>query len=69
MWKNGKQVIGALSGYKDDICDATAAVLYECNANSAMLNVLPKPRLAYTGTRFRSSTPKYRINSHERKSS
>ena len=52
-WKNGKQVIGALSGYKDDICDATAAVLYECNANSAMLNVLPKPRLAYTGTRFR----------------
>jgi hypothetical protein len=52
-WRNGKQVIEALTSYKDDICDAVAAVIYECNSNNNAKKQLPKTRLAYTGQRFR----------------
>jgi hypothetical protein len=52
-WKNGKQTIEALSGYKDDICDATAACLYECSQEQAYHKKFPRARIAYTGRAFR----------------
>jgi hypothetical protein len=41
-----------LKGYKDDICDAVAAVAYEAYF-SKIIDVLPKSRLINTGTRIR----------------
>ncbi len=52
-WRNGKQVIEALSGYKDDLCDAVAAAIYESDAASYATKALPKSRVAYTGRAFR----------------
>jgi hypothetical protein len=52
-WKNGRQVIEALSGYKDDIPDAVAAAIHEANADSVLMRTLPRARVAYTGGRFR----------------
>ncbi len=50
-WRNGRQIIEALTGYKDDICDASAAVLYECDNYNTQHPQRPKPRLVYTGRR------------------
>lgn len=52
-WKNGKQYIEALSGYKDDIPDALAAAIHECSRYSVAFKKAPKTRIAYTGGRFR----------------
>lgn len=52
-WKNGRAIIGALSGYKDDITDAVAAAIYESNINAYIVKTLPKSRIAYTGTGIR----------------
>lgn len=49
-WRGARQVIGALGGYKDDICDALAAAVYEAScSNVAKINSLPKSRIAITG--------------------
>jgi hypothetical protein len=48
-WKGNRQIIEALSGYKDDICDATAAAIYECAQEAKTSQSLPRTRLAYTG--------------------
>jgi hypothetical protein len=52
-WKNGRQVIEALSGYKDDIPDAVAAAIHEANSDSVLMRTLPRARVAYTGGRIR----------------
>ena len=52
-WRNGRQIIEALNGYKDDICDATAAAIFECSNQSVAVAALPKTRIAYTGVKFR----------------
>jgi hypothetical protein len=52
-WKTNRQVIEALSGYKDDICDATAAAIYECSQETTVAQCLPRSRIAYTGRSFR----------------
>jgi hypothetical protein len=52
-WKNGRQVIEALSGYKDDIPDAVAAAIHESDSNSVILRTLPRARVAYTGRTLR----------------
>jgi hypothetical protein len=52
-WRNGRQIIEALSGYKDDIPDATAAAIYEADSESIITRTLPRSRVAYTGGRFR----------------
>lgn len=52
-WRNGRQIIEALTGYKDDICDATAAAVFECDHEEMVRNKLPKARIVYTGARFR----------------
>lgn len=52
-WRNGKQVIEALTGYKDDICDAVAAAIYECDSEKTAIVALPRARVAYTGKSFR----------------
>jgi hypothetical protein len=41
-----------LSGYKDDICDAVAAVSYECLTSKIIIR-LPNARLMNLGGRFR----------------
>ena len=52
-WRNGRQIIEALTGYKDDIPDAVAAAIYEANAETIKQQYLPKSRIAYTGASFR----------------
>lgn len=52
-WRNGRQIIEALSGYKDDICDATAAAIFECDSSVPQVMQLPRARVAYTGQGFR----------------
>jgi hypothetical protein len=52
-WKNGRQVIEALTGYKDDICDAVAACIHECSMEHTIVKSLPKARLSYTGRSLR----------------
>jgi len=52
-WKNGRQVIEALTGYKDDICDSVAACVFECSTEQSVVKKLPKSRLTYTGSAFR----------------
>jgi hypothetical protein len=51
-WKGKRFYIEALSGYKDDICDAVAAVCYECLTSKISLR-LPRAKLANMGGRFR----------------
>ena len=43
-WKGKRYYIEALSGYKDDICDAVAAVSYECLTSKIMFR-LPKSKM------------------------
>ncbi len=43
-WKGKRYYIEALSGYKDDICDAVAAVAYECLTSKIMVR-LPKSKM------------------------
>jgi hypothetical protein len=52
-WKNGRQVIEALTGYKDDICDSVAACIFECSMEQTVIKSLPKARLSYTGRSLR----------------
>jgi len=52
IWKGNRFYIKALSGYKDDICDAVAAVSYEC-LTSIIIKKLPQSRLMNMGGRFR----------------
>jgi|694.fasta_scaffold26276_6 hypothetical protein len=52
-WRNGRQQIEALTGYKDDICDAVAAAVYEADADMIAYKSLPRARIAYTGRGFR----------------
>jgi len=52
IWKGNRFYIKALSGYKDDICDAVAAVSYEC-LTSIIIKRLPQSRLMNMGGRFR----------------
>jgi hypothetical protein len=49
----GRQVIGALPGYHDDLCDAVAAAVFECDTEQMAINYLPKSRVVYTGRVFR----------------
>jgi hypothetical protein len=51
-WKGNRFIIESLKGYKDDICDAVAAVAYEAYF-SKIADVLPKSRLINTGSRIR----------------
>lgn len=43
-WKGKRYYIEALSGYKDDICDAIAAVSYECLTSKIMVS-LPRSKM------------------------
>jgi hypothetical protein len=43
-WKGKRYYIEALSGYKDDICDAVAAVAYECLTSKIMIR-LPRSKM------------------------
>jgi hypothetical protein len=43
-WKGKRYYIEALSGYKDDICDAVAAVAFECLTSKIMFR-LPKSKM------------------------
>lgn len=52
-WRNGRQVIEALTGYKDDLCDAVAAAVFESDVQSTVVKSLPRARIAYTGRGFR----------------
>jgi len=52
-WRNGRQIIEALTSYKDDLCDAVAAAIYESNSQSSVVQTLPRSRVAYTGRIFR----------------
>jgi len=52
-WKNGRQIIEALSGYKDDIPDAVAAAIHEADIEATSSRSLPRARIAHTGGRFR----------------
>ena len=51
-WKGNRFIIESLKGYKDDICDAVAAVAYEAIFSKIAI-VFPKSRLINTGTRIR----------------
>ena len=51
-WKGNRFIIESLKGYKDDICDAVAAVAFEAYF-SKIVDVLPRSRLINTGTRIR----------------
>jgi hypothetical protein len=52
-WKDGRQIIGALPGQKDDLCDATAAAIFECGVENVITATYPRARIAYTGGRIR----------------
>jgi len=43
-WKGKRYYIEALSGYKDDICDAVAAVAYECLTSKILIR-LPRSKM------------------------
>ena len=43
-WKGKRYYIEALSGYKDDICDAVAAVAFECLTSKIMIR-LPRSKM------------------------
>ena len=51
-WKGKRFYIEALSGYKDDICDAIAAVAYE-SLTAKIVTRLPAARFTNMGGRFR----------------
>ena len=51
-WKGKRYYIEALSGYKDDICDAVAAVSYEALTNK-IISRAPRNRMVSMGGRFR----------------
>jgi hypothetical protein len=51
-WKGKRYYIEALSGYKDDICDAIAAVSYECLTNK-IVQRSPRNKIVSMGGRFR----------------
>jgi hypothetical protein len=51
-WKGKRYYIESLSGYKDDICDAVAAVSYECSTNKIIVR-LPSSRMISLGGRFK----------------
>ena len=51
-WKGKRYYIEALSGYKDDICDAVAAVCYESLTNK-IITRLPSSKLISLGGRFK----------------
>ena len=51
-WKGKRYYIEALSGYKDDICDAIAAVSYE-SLTQKILTRLPYNKLVSLGGRFK----------------
>jgi len=51
-WKGKRYYIESLTGYKDDICDAVAAVSYECLMSKIIVR-LPNARLMNLGGRFR----------------
>jgi hypothetical protein len=50
-WKGSRYYISALQGYKDDICDAIAAVSYECLTNK-IIQRLPGSRTMSFGRRI-----------------
>ena len=50
-WKGSRYYISALQGYKDDICDAIAAVSYEC-LTSKIMQRLPGSRTISLGRRI-----------------
>ena len=52
IWKGKRFYIEALKGYKDDICDAVAAVSYECTT-SKIMSRLPSSKLVNLSGRFR----------------
>ena len=47
-WKGKRYYIESLSGYKDDICDAVAAVSYEC-LTSRIQSRLPSSKFVSIG--------------------
>jgi hypothetical protein len=51
-WKGKRFYIEDLSGYKDDICDAVAAVSFEC-LTAKISTRLPSARFTNMGGRFR----------------
>ena len=51
-WKGKRFYIEALSGYKDDICDAVAAVTFE-SLTAKISTRLPSARFTNLGGRFR----------------
>jgi hypothetical protein len=51
-WKGKRYYIEALSGYKDDICDAVAAVCYEALTNR-IITRSPRNRMVSFGGRYR----------------
>jgi hypothetical protein len=51
-WKGKRYYIEALSGYKDDICDAVAAVSYEALTNK-IITRSPRNRMVSLGGRYR----------------
>lgn len=51
-WKGKRFYIEALSGYKDDICDAVAAVCYE-SLTQKIVTRLPANKLVSLGTKFK----------------
>ena len=51
-WKGKRYYIEALSGYKDDICDAVAAVSYEALTNR-IITRSPRNRMVSFGGRYR----------------
>ena len=51
-WRGKRYYIEALSGYKDDICDAVAAVCYESLTNK-IITRLPSSKLISLGGRFK----------------
>ncbi len=51
-WRGKRFYIEALSGYKDDICDAVAAVSYEA-LTQKIINRLPSNKIISLGGRFK----------------
>ncbi len=51
-WKGKRFYIESLSGYKDDICDAIAAVTFE-SLTAKIVSRLPSARFTNMGGRFR----------------
>ena len=51
-WKGNRYIIESLKGYKDDICDAVAAVAYEAYF-SKIAEILPRSRTINLGGRIK----------------